>query len=303
MFSVFRDHSLVGVEINADEIRLLQIKETRKGLVVENFGIKSLPSGAVVEGRIIQVEVVAGVLTGLVRETHTAGCVAAVALPVSRVISKRIKLPADLPVVEYEAAIVGNFKQYFPGMQEELCFDYVVFDPVEGEQSDILLVVSRVGQLNSYRQVVEQAGLVVKIVDIDTYALARAASFGMQVDEVTALLDISAEVTQFILLQHGQIIFNQHWHASENSVLSAAMKRAMHVCAASHKTLKIKNCLVSGNFAVASALASESDMHFVKANPFSSILFSKQVDVNELHSAASRLMVCYGLAAREVPVW
>jgi type IV pilus assembly protein PilM len=303
VFPSFKPRSLVGLDMNAEEIRLLQLRPVRKGHVVENFAIAGLPPGTIQDGKIIEFETVAAVLGRLVQQTKTAGFTAAMALPANRVISKRIKLSAGLPQAEYETTITANFPRYFPGLQEELCFDFVVFD-TEAKPPEVLLVASRVEQINSYTQAALAAGLKIKIVDVDTYALVRAVSLIALPDTTTGLLDIAPEMTQLILLQRGQIVFNQHWHTPENNFLAAEIRRAIQLCATSQKTLKITECFVSGMTAKAAAIfTADLAINFVEANPFKSLAVATCVNTVELKNSASRLMVCCGLALRSMPAW
>jgi type IV pilus assembly protein PilM len=303
VFPYFKPHNLVGLDINAEEIRLLQLRSVHSGFIVESFAISPIPPRAVQEGKILDLAAVIQVLKRLVEKTTTTGQVAAMALPVSRVISKRIKLAADLAPTEYEAMITTNFPQYFPGFQEELCFDYVTTN--DSTKTDVLLVAARVEQLHHYTQVAEQAGLRIKIVDVDTYALARAASaFSPQTDCI-AWLDITPEVAQLIILQEQKIIFSQYWHtAGKSTILAAEINRAIQSYAALQPAMLIKNCMVSGMvdkmpeiFSVSSAIP------FIKANPLSALTVNASVNARELQQVSTKLMICCGLAMRRVPTW
>lgn len=301
MFSPFKAPLQVGLDINAEEIRLLQLKPVRKRYFVENFAIASLPPGVVKEGKIIEFSNFTAVLERLVRETKTAGSHAAMALPANRVISKRIKLSAKLPPEEYEAVITANFPHYFPGLQDELCFDYAVF---AGTPPEALVVAARLEQLNSYIQAADRAGLKIKIVDVDIYALVRAARGYETTDSITGLLDVAPEITQFILFHQGEIIFSQHCHTEENNILTAEITRALQWCEQSQPNLKIKNCLLSGIVAKASAiLPVESALHFIHANPLLSLPRAARVNAGALENVGTRLMTCYGLALKSTPTW
>jgi type IV pilus assembly protein PilM len=256
--------------MNAEEIRLLQLRKTRQQFKVEKYAVAPLPAGAVSQGKIRQMEIVQTALNQLVQETGTAKCPAAMALPVNAVITKRVLAP-----------LVDDITHYFPGIQDTLCFDYVT------DEKELLLVASRSELLNQYRCLLEAAELKMKIVDVDTYALLRAASLH---PPVNGLLDIAPEVTQIIVLQERQIIFRQHWQTGNDELLLAELKRALPLCQASHQSLQINSMLVSGKI-FPESLVENFNIKFIPAHPLAEI------------SQPERWMICAGLAMREIPLW
>jgi type IV pilus assembly protein PilM len=261
---------LVGIAINAEEIRLLQLRKTRQQFRVENYAVAPLPQGAVSQGKIRQLEMVQAVLSQLVQETGMANCPAAMALPANAVITKRVSAP-----------LVDDISHYFPGMQDALCFDYVA------DGKELLLVASRSELLNQYRCLAEAAALKMKIVDVDTYALSRAASLHPLAN---GLLDIAPEITQMIILDKSQIIFRQHWQSGNDELLLSELKRALQLCQASHQSLQIETLLVSGK-SFPECLAESFNIKFIPASPY--------VEIPQ----PERWMLCAGLAMREVPSW
>ena len=170
---MFNSPSLVGLDIQPDEICLLQARRGKRKIQIEKYAFTELPVGAVVNGNINQFDTVCLAIKKLVRETGTAKCETAIALPSCCVMTKRIQLPAYLRNNECEAEIRENLPRYLPEIADDLCFDFVSVSEQAALQ-DILLVVARRRHLDLYATIVREAGLHVTRVDVDYYALLRA---------------------------------------------------------------------------------------------------------------------------------
>jgi type IV pilus assembly protein PilM len=168
-----RSRALVGIDIHASEIRLLQLRRRHCGFSVERSGSTPLPAGAVLDGKIKQLDCVQAVLKNLVLTTRTQGASAVMALPVSAVISKRVVVPA----AALQARSREQFQAYFTGVQDALSFDYAIAGKVENNTADIFLIAAKLESLNDYLLLAEYAGLKLKIIDVDSYALTRAEHF------------------------------------------------------------------------------------------------------------------------------
>ncbi|MFO0103512.1 MAG: pilus assembly protein PilM, partial [Betaproteobacteria bacterium] len=94
---------LIGLDIGSSSVKLVELSRGAGGVVrLERYAIEPLPRGAVVDGNIDKIEVVAEAVK---RALRRAGCRiknVSLALPASAVITKRIALPANLREEELE---------------------------------------------------------------------------------------------------------------------------------------------------------------------------------------------------------
>jgi type IV pilus assembly protein PilM len=303
-FIHFKPPSLVGLDVHADEIRLLQFRQTQTTFLIENCAIHPLSPGAIIDDKIKQIEVVQAAISELVQETKTYGCNVAIALPAASVISKRIKLPVGLPPKEQETEIHANLKQYLPGINEALCLDFVELDVADAERREMLLVAARLEQLQTYFNVVQSAGLVPKIVDIDSYALARAVIFAVPkaVQYPVAILDGGKYQVQLTVFQHKQVYFNQSWQVRDKNFFCTQLRRALQLCSTMHNQLAVNDLVLAGNL---SRHDVEIGQHFLprihEVNPFQNMIFPLPAIKERVHNALPRLLVCCGLAMRRAP--
>jgi type IV pilus assembly protein PilM len=172
-----RNPPLVGLDVSSTSVKLVELATSpRGGRRLERYAIEPLPRGAVVDGNIEKIEVVAEAAR---RAWRKAGCRTknvALALPASAVITKRILLPANLTDEELEIQVESEANQYIPFSLDEVSLDFCVVGPApqSKDEVEVLLAASRKERVEDRVAVVEAAGLKAVVMDIESYA-ARAA--------------------------------------------------------------------------------------------------------------------------------
>jgi type IV pilus assembly protein PilM len=298
-----RHSSLVGLDINPDEIRLLQLNHHQGQWSVENVASIELPAQAIVDGHIKQFDLVQEGLSSLVRNTKTRGAPAAIALPATLVMTQRIKLAAELTADECEAEISENLARYLPITAEELCFDFVNLPVIESTTQEILLIASRQEPLNTYVRLVSAAGLKLRLVDVDSYALLRAVSLSLATvaDEIVAVIDVNDGMSRFMVFQTQHIIFSHYWEAADLTQLEGAVERAMTLFKAAHKQCVIHQVILSGRIAgwqhsLAHYFQTTLAVTPQVSNPFGNMRIAAGVNLSP--DLAARMQICCGLAMR-----
>ena len=293
-----RKHSAaLGLDINAEGIRLLHLGKHDQTWVIKDYAAMPLPATAIVAGKIQQFASIQQVLKQLVESMHLRGYAVALALPGNTVISQRIALAPQLPLKEYEIAISANLSRYFPGVQEALCFDFMPLDPAYQE---VLLVAARQGLLASYLALVQGAGLKVKLVDVDYFALLRAVPLTVTdftAQSVVGVLHQDAQATDFIIFSDKNILLQQRWY--QNPV-GPSLNDALQFYYALPAAKKIDYVVVSGT-QCAAAMAYFNELARIKvylANPLISLPCPDMSVRQRLHSDSTRLQICCGLALR-----
>jgi type IV pilus assembly protein PilM len=218
--SLFRQGTqpLLGIDVSASHVKLVELVPGGKvGMRLERYAIEPIERGAVVEGNVEKPEAVAEALTRAIRRTGAKARLAAMALPSSAVIAKRITLPAGLPEEDYELQVENEASQYIPFPIEEVNLDFQVLGPsahVSGEV-EVLLAASRKETVDDRIAIAEMAGLSPVVIDVEPYA-ARTA-----IDHVTgflpnngdgmivAVFDIGQDTTSLTVVLNGQTIFER----------------------------------------------------------------------------------------------
>lgn len=295
----FKSSSLIGIDINTEEIRLIGLIKTKNGNYLERCAVGALPPGTIIDGKIKDLPTVKTVMNDLVVLTKSKGLCAAVALPMQSVISRRIKLPSGLVEEEYEKQIVNSLNQYFPGMAEELCFDYTKLN-----QDELFLVAARQDYVQDYLNLMNQVGLKVKIIDVDLFALTRAIPLFLSSQQIISILDFYSTSAHFMVIQNQEIIFSQliltcHFSVDFNSALQNYFSM--------HRQIKLNVIILSGNISIDSDISQiiqqEFNLQSVRANPFSKMNLSPELEEQKVQQIAPHMLVSCGLAMREMPQW
>jgi type IV pilus assembly protein PilM len=184
---------------------------------VESYAVEPLPSTAVVEKNIADVEAVGKAVRNVVKKAGTRNKRAAVAVSGSAVITKMISMPAALSDSEMESQIQLEADQYIPYPLEEVNIDFEVQGVSEKnpELVDVLLAASRSENVDDRVAALELAGLTCEIVDVEAYAMETACS--QLVDQwpnsgdgqTIAVADIGATTTTLNVMHDNRIVYTR----------------------------------------------------------------------------------------------
>lgn len=205
---------LLGLDISSTTVKLIELTRQGDGYRVENYSVRPLPAGVVVEKNITDVDAVAQVVKATVQQARSKVKDVALAVPGSAVITKTIEMPAGLTDDAMELQISLEADQYIPYPLEEVSIDFDVLGPSEKspEQVEVLLAACRSENVETRQAVMELAGLNAKVVDVEAYALERAFDLlADQIDgaydKVVAVVDIGSTMTTLSVLVGGKIVY------------------------------------------------------------------------------------------------
>ena len=119
---------LIGLDIGSSSVKLVELSEAGGTLRLERYAIEPLPRGAVVDGNIDKIDLVAEAVKRAWRRSGTRIKNVAMALPASAVITKRIALPANLREEELEMQVESEANQYIPFSLDEVSAPLLVAD-------------------------------------------------------------------------------------------------------------------------------------------------------------------------------
>lgn len=276
VFRYIRSRRGLGLDICSTEIRLLALQRKKQQICIEKIDAMALPFGAVVEGKIQQAEVVTTHLKMIVQKAEVQHEKVAIALPIQSVISKKITLDEN----------INHINDYFPGISDVLAYDYIKVD------KEMLLIATRHDELMRYVSMVESAGLQVSIVDVDLYALARAAHFAIS-PKVRSypifLLELNYLGSQLMLLNQNDILYQQSIHGNWDQV-GAQLKTVLKVYFSNEKYLKPKKVYLVGDMLNVTEL-----VEYIHDE-----LFMETEWINLFDAMPNNFLVCCGLALRGV---
>jgi Tfp pilus assembly PilM family ATPase len=296
-----RFSSVIGVDIRLNEIRFIHLRQTKQKHSIEAAEVIEFPAGVIVDGKIKAPDKVIQGIRALVQQTEVQHYATCVALPAQSVMTNRIQLLKRLTAAERLQEIEENISRYFPDFSRELCYDYAVLSDSNDLHNTVVWVATRQEQLNDYVNVVEQAGLSVKAVDVDLYALARAAKYAIgkqATQDLIALLDVSIDSVLFVVLHNDEVTYHLQWDYAEIDEIYAKLNGAFQWYCSTHPSTHFNHLYLSGDREKITTILSQiSNKIPIHAQPIP--LFQDK------HHAIlfEKMMVCYGLALRRMPTW
>jgi type IV pilus assembly protein PilM len=167
---------MIGIDIQTSAIKLVQLKRARQTYRVLNMVEMSLTGMHPDEDKPAFWTAVTSALTNTVNAYGLRGMAVATAIPASLVRMLTVKLPPTLPDDAIQTYVLAEIDKELPGMQDALSIDYHVIKQTAGEKREVLCAIAREEHLSQYVNSINDAGLKVKIVDIDDHAEKRAAT-------------------------------------------------------------------------------------------------------------------------------
>lgn len=187
-FNVFFPSPLLGLDIQPDGLRLLELK--RHGQIgIDRYVFKKLPEDVFMGDKIIEWDKLSCNISQLVLEQKIKGRKVAASLPARLVSMQHIHLPAGLSTADIEAEIGLQLQYDAPVMMDEWSIDYSVISK-QLHHMDIFFVAVRKAYLVKFLACIQAGGLKVNLIDIDILALKRAikAILPASATEITTVL-------------------------------------------------------------------------------------------------------------------
>ncbi|HWP94271.1 MAG TPA: pilus assembly protein PilM [Gammaproteobacteria bacterium] len=212
-----KSRPLLGVDISTSSVKLIEIGRSGSTYKVECYAAEAMPPNAVTDKVITDVEACGEAIRKAVKRAGTRVKHAAVAIGGASVITKTISMPATLSDKELGEQIELQADQYIPFPLEEVAFDYEIVGPSPNDPDmvDVLLAATRRENVEQRQAVLEAAGLIAKVVDIEAYALENACrllTYQMPdegLDKTIAIVDFGSTTTTFSVLHDRKIIYTR----------------------------------------------------------------------------------------------
>jgi type IV pilus assembly protein PilM len=209
---------LVGLDVGSSSVKLVELADSGGGVLrLERYAIESIPRGAVVDGNIDKIDIVADAVRRVWRRSGTRVKNVAMALPASAVITKRIALPGNLREEEMEMQVESEANQYIPFALDEVSLDFQVLGAIPNAPDDVevLIAASRKEKVEDRMAVAQAAGLRPIVVDVESFA-ARAALMRLieQLPSrgdglVIAVFYLGANTTSVTVILDGEAIYER----------------------------------------------------------------------------------------------
>lgn len=201
----------LGLDIGSSSVKMVLLKETRRGYELQHFGIAPLPPEAIVDGTLMNSTAIVQAIQDLVAAQKIKHREVALGVAGHSVIIKKIQMPR-MSQSELDESIQWEAEQYIPFDIKDVNVDTQILTGGDGGgQMDVLLVAVKKDMINDYTSVVAEAGLVPAVVDVAAFAVQNAfeVSYGLPDNETVVLINAGASVVNINIVSNGVTSFTR----------------------------------------------------------------------------------------------
>jgi len=208
---------LIGLDITTSSVKLVELGQSGGHYRVESYSAEPTPANAVNEKNIVDADAVGEAIRRAVKRAGSKTKEVAVAISGEAAITKLIQLPSSLSLSELEGPVELQADQYIPFPMEEVSYDFEIIGPSEKDPDmvDVLLVATRMDNVEQRQAAVNAAGLVAKVMDVESFALENACQLLTHqmpergVDRSIAIVDFGASSTTFSVLRDLKVTYTR----------------------------------------------------------------------------------------------
>src|SRR6266849_2799543 len=174
----------LGLDIGSSSVKLVQLKEAKRGYILDAFGVAPLPPEAIVDGALMNSTAIVEAIRQVLSQYKLKNREVAIGVSGHSVIIKKISMPR-MSQEELEESIQWEAEQYIPFDVKDVNIDYTL--------------------------VVSEAGLLPVVVDVDAFAVQNAfeVNYDAPRNETVVLVNAGASVCNINVLANGFTTFTR----------------------------------------------------------------------------------------------
>ena len=222
--------NLIGVDIGTSSIKVCELKQTRKGVVVRRLGYEPVAPQVIVDGQVMDASAITESLQKIFRDQGIRKKEVAISVSGQSAIIRKISVPL-MTDEELQEQIQWEAEQHIPFDIKDVLIDHQVLtrDSDQG-QMEILLVAAKRDQIEDYAQIARTAKLRPIVCDIDAFAFQNLFETLKGVDPQVgiALLNVGSNVTSLNILHHGTSAFSREI-ASGGSAVTEEIEKSLSI--------------------------------------------------------------------------
>jgi len=208
---------MVGLDIGADTIKVVEAQAGRDGITVTGLGIANTPLGGFIEGKVADPQLVGKTVKALLSESGVRGkrvvssCSGQSAMP--SLVVRVIRVPTMTPE-ELKETMKWEVEKHVPFAPSEVVMDYQKIERIgqdpNAQEMEVLLAVAQQDMVDNQISAIYAAGLKPASIDIQPLAASRAlidiASNGAA-PMTAAILEVGATVAELDVFENGLLSF------------------------------------------------------------------------------------------------
>jgi len=231
----------LGLDIGSSSVKLVHLKEGKRGYQLLAWGEAPLPPEAVVDNQLMNSAAIVEAIRELVAQQKVKVKDVAIGVRGHSVIIKRISMPF-MSQEDLDESIQWEAEQYIPFDVKDVNIDTQILTPQADAagQMDVLLVAAKKDMINDFTSVCAEAGLTVTVVDVDAFSVQNAfeASYPQAPGQPVVLINVGAAVTNINIVANGMATFTRDITVGGNAFTEEIQKQ-LNISAEEAEALKV----------------------------------------------------------------
>jgi type IV pilus assembly protein PilM len=217
--SLFRPKNplILGIDIGAHAVKAVLLSQHGNHYKVEAFAIEPMIKAAINDREIQDIEAVGSIISKIRKRIPKTVKFAAVAVSGSTVISKVIFMDASLTDAELASQIEVEADSLIPYPLSEVSMDFEKLDINANDPTkvNVLLSAARTESVQARVSALDAGGFAAKVVDVESYALSRAAQLCRRQlpedaqNKLVAVVDIGATMTLLSIVEGDKTLYTR----------------------------------------------------------------------------------------------
>ena len=251
-----------GLDISDLSLKVIKLKKKGKFLALASFLEETIPPGIIKEGEIRNedslVKIIKEALMKVKGEKLKTNYVIA-SLPEEKSFLQVIQMPR-IPEEDLKSAVIYEAENYIPLAIEEVYLDSQIVQPVYNhlDHYDVLIAALPKKTVDPYLFCLKKAGLIPKVLEIESLAVARALIKNEISPFPTLLIDLGATRTSFIIFSGYSLRFTTSIPVSSQK-FDENIAKSLNVDFKKAEELKIKYGLESSEKVILRKKTENSD--------------------------------------------
>jgi type IV pilus assembly protein PilM len=231
----------LGLDIGSSSVKLVHLREGKRGYALLAWGEAPLPPEAVVDNQLMNSSAIVQAIRELVAQQKIKVKDVAIGVRGHSVIIKRISMPL-MSQEDLDESIQWEAEQYIPFDVKDVHIDTQILTP-QGDaagQMDVLLVAAKKDMINDFTAVCAEAGFTATVVDVDAFAVQNAfeANYPQAPGQPVVLINVGAAVTNINIVNNGLATFTRDITVGGNAFTEEIQKQ-LNISAEEAEALKV----------------------------------------------------------------
>jgi type IV pilus assembly protein PilM len=216
----------VGLDVGSSAIKVVQLKQFKRGVQLVNFGIEPVPPQSIVDGSVMNTGAVADAINALFQKLKIRQKDVSLAISGHSVIIKKINVPT-MTEDELEEQITWEAEHHIPFAKDDVEIDYQILNSQAGaNQMEVLLVAAKKEVVSDYTSLIREVHLAPVVVDVAAFSLQNCfeVNYGAT-KETIALLNVGASISTINIISNGVSTFTRDMTIGGNSFTEEIQKQ------------------------------------------------------------------------------